>query len=296
MTCSESALHNPPSHPGGTLVSVADLPPATIVVRGDTHIVCQASAAGDCTINFANRPAVFAIERGANLTFRQITMNNFHSSVSDEAKQLVIKPSALSVWPTILVENGSTVRCLLVVGLLRIVCVHISPHGAPRRPQVGFINSSLTNVSPFCGENTYPIILASYRRTFGDSNVVPLQDGRILVMGEHWASYNLVNTTANASGMAGDACMVNGLHASCCGWCWVTRCCAACCVACARQHDALVVVVCVIRWHAPHCTTACCIHSGHLHNPRRRQHRAPVPPRARFCLHQPVFAHQRCAT
>lgn len=102
-------LLQPHATSGGTLISVADLPPGTIQVQSDTSIVCQVMA-GECQLNFADRVGVFAVAPRATLTFDSLVMNNFHSSQSEQAKALTLKPRALAVWPSILVDDGSTVR------------------------------------------------------------------------------------------------------------------------------------------------------------------------------------------
>lgn len=72
----------------------------------------------------------------------------------------------------------------------------------PPHTQVGFVNTSLTYISPFCGgPNTTAIFTSSFKRLYGEENVRALPDGRILVTGQHWASFDLLNVSTNSSGM-----------------------------------------------------------------------------------------------
>ena len=57
-----------------------------------------------------------------------------------------------------------------------------------------------------------PAIIASYKRLYGESNVFPLEDGRVSIKGEHRATFELVNTTSNATGMFSRCIKCSILH------------------------------------------------------------------------------------
>ncbi len=44
------------------------------------------------------------------------------------------------------------------------------------------------------------MFIDSFKHLYGEGNVRPLADGRIIIVGQHWATFDLLNVTTNTSG------------------------------------------------------------------------------------------------